>query len=351
MSKLFYTIISIFCMQTVFAGVLTVSNAPISPGQYATIVSAINAASTGDTILIQGTAFNYGSFSVNKNLVFIGPGHNPSDKQNSSPAVLDDISIGGLGSGSKYYGLNVNSFVTSATVTNVVISNCLIRYRIELRHRTSNNWVVDGCIFTSTDINIRGNAQGYGVNNFLARNCVFNGRIWDFPALDNGYNYVTNCVFLKNDGSHSLESTNYFYVTNTIFYRARPTFTGWVSFDKCSSFQTNGGSNAFTANSNGVSRTVYENTDPLFENFPAAGASFNYAHDYRLKSTSPLKNAGTDATDLGVFGGTQFNNILLGYNQNGIPLNPYIKLFNITGSSSVNAGDNLQISVEAKVRN
>jgi hypothetical protein len=60
---------------------------------------------------------------------------------------------------------------------------------------------------------------------------------------------------------------------------------------------------------------------------------------------------GTDATDLGVYGGTEFSNMLIGYNHFGIPLNPYIKLFNITGSNSVNAGDNLQISVEAKVRN
>ena len=163
---------------------------------------------------------------------------------------------------------------------------------------------------------------------------------------------------MQNSTNGTFGGINYFYITNSIFYRAIPhlsggvyTNGGWINFNNCLSFAVTGGNNAFSANSDGTTRTVWEGVDPQFEDFPLAGAFFSYAHNYNLKATSPVKNSGNDATALGVYGGTQFSNILLGYNQNGIPINPYIKSFNITGSNSVNAGDNLQISVEAKVRN
>jgi hypothetical protein len=360
MKKVFYAIISILSFQPVFAGVLTVSNAPVNPGQYNSISGAIAAAGAGDTILIQGTTYNYGSFTVNKRLVFIGPGHNPEDKQNTSAAVIDNIAVTPAGAQSRFYGLNFNQIATSGSspstqAQGVVISNCLIRSKVFLNERGAHNWIIDGCVFSGSDVNVDGDSQGYGISNLQIRNTVFNGRIYNFPAYtDASYSYIDHCVFLKTNtpNPYSMDGINYFYVTNTIFYRANPRRNGgWVSFDKCLSFNVAGGDNSFSANSNGVARTVWEGVDPEFEDFPAGGAFFSYAHNYRLKSTSTVKAMGTDATDLGVYGGVLFSNILLGYNQNGIPINPYIKSFNITGPTSVNAGDNLQISVEAKVRN
>jgi hypothetical protein len=362
MKKVFYAILSVLSFQPVFAEVFTVSNAAVSPGQYASIGAAIAAASTGDTILIQGTGINYGNFTVNKKLVFIGPGHNPTDKQNVSPAMVDNILLTTGGSSSAFYGLSISYIYISTAndITGIVVSNCMIRSRIEMGKTNCNNWTLDGTIFTSSDINISGYSNTYGhgtTTNLRVRNCVFNGRITDFNT-NSGYNYITNSIFLQNSTSGTFGGINYFYVTNSIFYRAIPRLTnatytsgGWINFNNCISFSTNGGNNAFTPNSDGTTRTVWEGVDPQFEDFPLAGSFFDYAHNYRLKATSPVKNSGNDATDLGVYGGTQFSNILLGYNQNGIPINPYIKSFNITGSNSVNAGDNLQISVEAKVRN
>jgi len=356
MKKVFYAIlsfVSILCFHPVFAGVLTVSNAAVSPGQYTNIAAAITAATNGDTILIAGTGINYNSFTVSKRLVFIGPGHNPEDKQNTNGGMLDNILLTTGASGSAFYGLNISYIYTNAqNIDGIVVSNCMIRYRIEINYRFCDNWTVDGCIFTNVNECFTGNGQGYGTNNLRVRNCVFNGRFYDFPAAGGGYNYITNSVFLQNTGANTFEYINHFYVTNSIFYRAQPRFTGgWVNFNNCLSFATTGGNTTFAANSDGTARTVWQGVDPQFENFPEAGAHFSYTHDYRLKATSPVKALGNDATDLGVYGGTLFSNILLGYNQNGIPINPYIKLFNITGNTSVNAGDNLQISVEAKVRN
>lgn len=350
MKKVFYAIASLFLFQTAIAGVLTVNNATVSPGQYSSIAAAISAASAGDTILIHGTGVNYGGFTVDRRLVFIGAGHNPTDKQNANPSMVDNISLTTGSSQSRFYGLNMNYLTTNTSgLTDIVISNCLIRNRVQIRHTTANNWTIDGCIFTSSDKNVE--SDGQPVSNMRLRNSVFNGYFWNI-AGGAAYSYFTNCIFLSNVNHNTFQYCASFYVRNCIFYRAIPRQnSGWVSFDKCLSYQTTGGNNAFSGNSDAVARTVYEGVDPQFESFPAAGAYFDYSHDYRLKATSPVKSLGTDATDLGVFGGTEFSNILLGYNQNGIPLNPYIKLFNITGPASVNAGESLQISVEAKVRN
>ena len=338
----------IFCCSA-FAGVITVSNASVSPGQHSSLSAAVSAANAGDTILIHGTGINYGSITLDKALVFIGPGHNPTDKQNINPAMVDNVLLTTGSSQSKFYGINISYIYTNTTITNIVISNCLVRSRVHIRHANCHNWTVDGSVFTSSDRNIE--ADGNNVSNLRVRNSVFNGFFYNFGS-GSGYNYFTNCIFLSGVAHPTFQYCYYFYVKNSIFYRAIPRRSyGWISFDKCLSYQTTGGDNSFSGNDDGVSRTVYEGIDPLFISFPGAGSYFDYAHNYNLQGASPVKGMGTDATDLGVYGGTEFSNILLGYNQNGVPLNPYIKTFTITGSNSVNAGDNLQISVEAKVRN
>ncbi len=349
MKKVFYAILSVFCFQPVFARVITVSNATVSPGQHSSLTAAVSAANNGDTILIHGTGINYGSITLDKSLVFIGPGHNPVDKQNTNPALLDNILLTTGSSQSRFYGINLYYIYTNTTITGILVSNCMIRYRMTIRHQNCNNWTIDGTIFSSSDRNI--DCEGNNVTNLRVRNSVLNGYMYNFGS-GSSYNYFTNCNFYSGVSHNTFQYCYHLYVNNCIFYRAIPRQNnGWVSFQKCLSYQTTGGDHSFSANADGVARVVYENVDPQLESFPAAGAYFNYAHDYRLKAASPVKGSGTDATDIGIFGGTEFNNSLYGYNQHGVPLNPYIKSFTITGSNSVNAGDNLQISVEAKVRN
>ena len=116
MKKLSSTLLLLAIVFVANAGVLTVSNATINPGKYTSITAAIAAATAGDTILVQGSINNYGSFNVDKKVVIIGPGHNPVDKQYQLPVTVDDINFTNAnGSDSKIYGLNVSGINTSAT--------------------------------------------------------------------------------------------------------------------------------------------------------------------------------------------------------------------------------------------
>ena len=55
------------------AAVLTVDNNPASVAMYTTLQAAVDAAATGDTILIAGSASSY-SANVGRQLPFRGPG-------------------------------------------------------------------------------------------------------------------------------------------------------------------------------------------------------------------------------------------------------------------------------------
>jgi hypothetical protein len=320
------------------AATLTLNNATPSAGQYATWTAALAAASNGDTILVHGTSNNYYTLNVTKRLTIIGPGHKPADKQNTQPAFCDAVTFYTGSNGSKVIGLETgNVQAINSNVDTISVLLCKITDAVYYQGYNCKFWLVDGCVFTSAGINL--NAQSRNVGDLVCRNNIFNGRFTSFNAAFIGYNYVNNNVFLGN-GSNALDFSNNFYINNNIFYRQPLSFYGCtnLTFNKNCTYQCVGGN----ALPNGVN---YINVDPMFVTSIGAGGLFNYATDYHLQSSSTLVNGGTDGTDVGVYGGYG------DYEQNGIPHNPYIKTFNITGPTSVNAGSPIQIYIKAKVRN
>ncbi len=321
------------------AATLTLNNSTPSAGTYSTWTAALAAASDGDTILIHGTTNNYYSLNVNKRLTIIGPGHHPSDKQNTQRAFCDNVLFYTGSNGSKVIGIEAGNMQTQdANVDSISILLCSIQDAVYFQNSDINFWLIEGCYFGNTGNCLRG--QGQTVGDMVVRNNIFNGDIFGFNGTFIGYNYLNNNIFLGSS-PYVFQYVNYWYVNSNIFYRAG-VVNGYgnlgVTFNKNCSFNCNGG-NAFP---NGVN---YENVDPQFVSSLGTGAYFSYSTDYHLQPTSPLINAGGDGTDLGVYGGYG------DYETNGVPHNPYINTFNITGSTSVNAGSPLQIYIKAKVRN
>lgn len=324
---------------SVKATTLTLNNATPSAGQYTTWTSALAAASDGDTILIHGTTNNYYSLNVTKRLTIIGPGHHPIDKQNTQRAFCDNVLFYTGSNGSKVIGIEAGNMQTgNADVDSISILLCSIQDAVYFQQGNINYWLIEGCYFGNGGQCIRG--QGQSVGDLVVRNNILNGSIYQMNGAFIGYNYFNNNIFLAAT-PYTFQYVNNCYVNSNIFYRAGIQ-NGYgnvgVTFNKNCSYQCQGG-NTFP---NGVN---YEDVDPLFVTSIGTGAYFDYATDYHLQATSTLINAGGDGTDLGVYGGYG------DFDQNGIPHNPYIKTFNITGSTSVNAGDPIQIYIKAKVRN
>jgi hypothetical protein len=337
MKNLFFTVGLISLFFTTEATTRTLNNNNPSPGQFNIWTNVLAASSAGDTILVQGSPINYGTFNVNKRLTIIGPGHNNTDKQNPQKAVVDYIQFMVGSTGSKVYGMEIyypNVPSGNPNVDSVTLALNRITYQFALASGDCNEWIFDGNIFVYNGYNISLTSYTFGGGIF--RNNIFNGYIHGSYASFIGYNYFNNNVFLGTN-PWCFNHCNNTYINNNIFYRIKPDCVNGTP-----TYNNNVGFGGVTSFPNGVNTT---GVDPLFVTSIGTGAFFDYATDYHLQSGSPFLNYGTDGTQVGVYGGVG------DYNQNGVPRNPYIKTFNLTGPTSINAGDNLQLYIKAKVRN
>ncbi|MBK9793187.1 MAG: hypothetical protein IPP60_08805 [Sphingobacteriales bacterium] len=72
--------------------------------------------------------------------------------------------------------------------------------------------------------------------------------------------------------------------------------------------------------------------------------NFSSLFDYHLKSTSSGKNAGTDGTDIGIYGGAY------PYKEGAVPPNPHISTKSIAPTSAANGTLPVNIKVLAQDR-
>jgi hypothetical protein len=336
LSILFFVVFTV----QLHAATRTLNNAVPSPGQFTTFAAVHAASSNGDTILVQGTGINYVTMSISKRLTIIGPGHRPVDKQNNQKAIVDNILLNTGSNRTTIIGLETSNIqAMNFGIDSVSIYQCKFLDALYFQASNCKYWLVDGCVFTNIDFDVRASNQTVG--NLTLRNNIFNGRLFQMAGSFIGYNYVINNIFLCND-VNTFNNINNFYITNNIFYRAglgNANSTN-LTFNSNCSYQCIG-----TSGNNFPNGTNFTNVDPMFTTSIGTGALFSYNTDYNLQSTSTLKNAGTDGTDLGVYGGSGDFDI------NGVPHNPYVKTITITGPSSINAGDSLQVYIKAKVKN
>ena len=330
----------------------TVNNNNPSPGQYNNVAAAVSAAASGDTILIAGSPYNYNTITLTKPLTLIGSGHKPLS-QSPARSFCDYIYFNNGSSGSNVIGMEVYQIIDNYTgnpgISNILISRCKISFSIYIA-AWAGNWTIESNIFEASY-----NANNYGPNygniygwdgsgqhDITIRNNIFNGFLGDFGYYYSWSSnvYIIHNIFLTSDYYLRDFDQCTYYVNDNIFYRARPKSlngNGSYYYNNNISFQSTGSDTTF------LSGTNYVNKDPMFTNFPNAGALFSYAYDFNLQPSSIGKNGASDATDVGVYGGTAI------FNQRGIPTVPYIKSLQITGSNTVPANGTLNISVTGKV--
>ncbi|HPI54920.1 MAG TPA: hypothetical protein PLU10_09515, partial [Chitinophagaceae bacterium] len=170
------------------ATTLTLNNATPSAGQYVTWAAALAAAVDGDTILIHGTTNNYYSLNIDKRLTVIGPGHHPSDKQNTQRAFCDNVLFYTGSNGSKVIGIEAGNMQAYSTdVDSISIMLCKILDAVYFSNSNANYWLIEGCVFTNGGHCIR--ANGLPVGDLVCRNNIINGDVYQFNGTFIGYNY------------------------------------------------------------------------------------------------------------------------------------------------------------------
>jgi hypothetical protein len=330
MKNLLIQLLILLTSATCMATIHEVDNSGNNPGIFQTITAAMNAANPGDTIYVQGTVNNYQSnLVVNKRVVLIGSGHKPN-KQAPITSQFDPFggitfSPGSSGSVIKGFimdgGINISVGVDSMVITDNRIGQLTLA---GANHLIETNII--GPLGTSS--------QATSIINTIIRNNVITGQIGSFnqPTVE-----VTNNVFLN--------SGQLFYLVSNILFKnnivLKPDLAGasGVTFLNNITYQSTTvipyGTNTGSGN--------FNNIDPEFVNVPTATTGFDYSYDFHLQNTSPGINAGTDGTNIGVYGG------LSPFKMGGEPPIPMVKEF-IIWNSIVPVGSSIDVSVTGETQ-
>jgi hypothetical protein len=349
---LFFTIVLTIFAFTVNATIWTVSNNPDSPGQYTSLQMAIDSSMVHDTILVAGSPTSYGNITLKWSLTLIGAGYNNEYGYNTTVGNVSltrvNVSIGASDTrimGFAANNISMNGYYSGGSVStnlieNVVVERCSassIYIGNPSYQATYNNDTVRNCLVNNTVSFYGGSSSIY--NNTYIHNNIFNG-----AGISSTYSYDLSTAFVKNNiflnrNSDVFSNVHNLVIENNIFYQALPQGAINCAYNNNITFMNN---NNVIPGPGNVGSGNFVDVDPEFVDFPFLGAPFSYAHNYNLQPTSPGIAAGTDGTDIGIYGG------MLPFEIGANPYIPQMMEVSLPSGSSVPAGGTLNVHFKAK---
>lgn len=347
----------------VHAAVWTVSNNPNSPGQFTNLQTAIDAAGFYDTVMVAGSATSYGSISFGKPLVLIGAGyHNPFGNNTTVDNITllrQNISVSA--NGSKIMGFIISSYVTlngtftggvdsTRTINNIAMERCqfnIFRFGSNAIN-TFKNDTIRNCLITGYIqlYSYNHKFQNIHLHNNLFSSASASGSIYLAGASSSIISDLTSCYLRNNLFLNHITNCFSFIknlvIENNIFYGAEPFGGTTCVLNKNLTYMCINNSIPGTGNS-GAGNLV--NIDPQFINFPVAGGAYSYSYNVKLKPSSAGRNAGSDGTDIGIYGG------LKPYEVGANPCFPQMMEISFPSGSSAPVGGTLDVFFKAKKQN
>ncbi|GAB4325008.1 MAG: hypothetical protein Kow00127_17720 [Bacteroidales bacterium] len=318
MKTLRLTMILVLLSAVVYAGKFTVDNTPGSGANFSSVGSAISSASSGDKLYLHPSSFTYGDFSLNKSLVFIGPVHLP-EYNGGVGAQIDIVTLQNGSSGSKFIGLKIETITCAVfhQVHNIEITNNYLYNTVVIQgpygdYSDGDNWLIQGNVMIQKEgcggckfIDIRSSAgvnSGWIFRNNIIQSVTSNNTVWMFGNF-NGSTIAENNIIIHRN-SHPLfnSSVSGGEFRNNIFWASDASFSDLtingseVLFDYNLTYHSSGVLTALPGANN------IDNTDPEFEYLTDDIPDWNYENIYMLSETSPGSGAGSDGTDMGVYG-------------------------------------------------
>lgn len=300
---------------------------------------ALRAAPAGATIYVPGGTFDLGVYdTINKPITIIGVGHSPdstaatgiSNLNGSIYLNANNISLFGIRTGQISIIPNTRIIVDKLYISRcytgtIVLNNSDSGYiknsaisESNIHQLVGNNFTSQIYNFTLSNSIVRNNVQE--VKNGIIRNCIILG-LASCSSCQSGYGEISNSI-IENNYINSFGSSNPDNsVMNNIINSASFNCTS------CALFQNN----IFSVTLSSTFVNVTSNT-------------FSYDYDYHLKSTSIGKNAGTDGTDIGIYGSAY------PYKEGAVPPNPHISTKSISPTSLSNGTLPVNIKVVAQDR-
>lgn len=331
MKKLYILIFILLAIQAQ-AEVFTVNNQMNTDTEkkiYNTLKGAHDAASSGDTIYIEGSSLQYESSSVtiSKKLYLVGPGYfpgeNPSVQVNKNQAEIYGLEISQGAAGLKVEGLSF-SYSIDINANNVTFTHC--KLQVDLLENISN-LTITKCYLESLTYQ-----YSYKVQNLLIANNIVVG---NFSIRDGSSGLIINNTFDPKQSYNNFIIPAGLTLKNNILIKDN---NAHVNIPNLPSAEI-----SYNLSTSDVFGTENHNLANKDENNIFLGSDNNSTDgQYQLKENSPAKNAGEDGVDLGAFGGPD------PYVLSGVPSIPVIYQLNVSGFS--NDEDKLPVSIKAKSR-
>lgn len=275
-----------------------ISNTAPSPGQFTTIAAALASplVLTGDTFLVQPSIISYGSFTLNKGIVFIGGGYNtqkPSNVYSTLGTVTINAASPTLANGSKFYGFRIASFIGNGTgnINNIGFEECYfdgISAISFINTALPVSMVIRNCTFFSTGTNIEfGQLSGAVASSVYIYNSLFGGQINNNRATLQ----LKNCTFLTA-GFNNIQFAQF---ENCIFRSGNLLGISNSQYNNCI-HATIALPNTGNTGSNNLAPAAV-----TFVNVPVNQVLLSY--NYNLTPASPGYTGGNDGQQLGIYGG------------------------------------------------
>jgi hypothetical protein len=347
---------------TTYATIRTVDNTPGSAAQYTGIQAAIDAATSGDTILVYGSSYSYGAISISKKIILVGSAGVDPEVSNESTPLITTITFaahttpnGTVISGFKLSYINLTSY----TVNDVGVYNNFFSggsYGIYFYACTASNWIIEGNVFQSNAQNsfFENYSNTASLNNILIKNNYIESQQYYYyiaQYANSAFTFRNNVfVYRGNFGYYFFNACSNVLFENNIFWFTTASYVD-VTGQQCAGcvFNNNiiynsGGGTMTAINSigNGVSGSNnIMNQDPQFVSFTEAN-NYTITENYRLASGSPGKTAGTDGSDIGLYG-ANYN----WENRKYPKAFPHQEIFNVI-NSSVPQGTPVNVQLKAR---
>ncbi len=295
---------------------------------YSTLEKAHEAASNGDTIMLEGSPDIYADvFQIAKRLVIKGPGYfldeNPGISANKLSARVSSIYFMDGSKGSVIIGVSIGNAQIYAEGDNITFRRCCLE---QFYYTTScENISFSECYFTVNSQNIVHTNSWDVITNLIVMNCILGGSVY----ILNGTG-----VFLNNVFSHSyITIPTGFDMKNNILFtteKANVNLPALPDIDICNNISI---SDHFgTSNNNRANVTA----SSLF-----LGATTSSTDGkWQLKTGSPAIGAGVGGIDCGAFGGPG------PYILSGAPTGPVI--YQLDVSSHSNTANKLPVTIKVK---
>ena len=306
-------------------------------GYYGDLVTAINLASAGDTIYLYPASSDYGNITITKKVHLFGFGFD-----------------GTAGFGSRIYNLYLDTTTSPSSNPSGSTFQGITFDNIISNKSNINNIGVYGCYISSSYINIASGSSGWVIKNNLIKYYIQVNYCSNILIANNIFMGSNSYSIYYSTSSTVVVSNNLFFNFSHFYYTNNISVNNNIFICSGTTNQSYMENNQFINNLSWRSTaTPYplppvgntgtgnkSNVDPLFETGLSSG-TFDYTKDYHLQSSSPGKNAGTDGTDIGPYGGT--NPFIWG----GAITIPQITEM-VIRNPVVNQGTNINVKVKAK---